>query len=55
MPKYEVELNGTVTLEAPTEVDAEDLAMELLHGDISTWAETSADIDIDVVDVKEVD
>lgn len=55
MPKYEVGLLGSVTLDAPTEVDAEDIAMNLIHGDISAWTETSADIDFDVTDVKEVD
>lgn len=55
MPKYEVELSGSVVVDAPSEVDAEDLAMNLIHGDISAWAETNADIEFNVDDVKEID
>lgn len=55
MPKYEVELSGSIVVEAPTEVDAEDLAMNLIHGDISVWAETTADIEFNVDNVEEID
>jgi hypothetical protein len=55
MPKYEVELSGSVVVDAPSEVDAEDLAMNLIHGDISVWANTEAEIEFDVNAVKEID
>ncbi len=55
MAKYEVELSGSVVVEATDEVMAEDLAMDLIHGDISVWAETKADIEFNVDNVKEID
>lgn len=55
MPKYEVNLSGSVVLEARDEIEAEDVAMNLIHGDISAWADTSADIEFDVDEVKEID
>ena len=53
--KYEVELSGSVVVEAVDEIAAEDLAMNLIHGDISTWAETNADIEFNVDTIKEID
>ncbi len=55
MPKFEVELSGSVVVDAPDEVMAEDLAMNLIHGDISTWADTNAEIEFNVDTVKEID
>lgn len=55
MPKFEVELSGSVVVDAADDIAAEDLAMNLIHGDISTWAETNADIEFNVDEVKEID
>lgn len=54
---YVVELEGTITLNAADEIEAEDKAMDFIHGDMSTVAElgTNVDVEFNVVNSTEVE
>jgi uncharacterized protein YqfB (UPF0267 family) len=54
MAKYEITLEGTVTLDAADELEAEDKAMDLIHGDLSALVDTNADLDFLVTSSKEL-
>lgn len=59
MPRYVVELEGTVELEADDDLHAEDLAMAAITGDewFGTKEHLRSNIDVDFIvnDVKELD